>query len=145
MNGQCVAATTSLVEPSPEGGAVCSKDTSYEGVLKPDGEEAALKSCESVGMLVIELHGAARFEAVRNRTAAELSVDDMNGDSNRIRILTVDDHPCSVRALRIDRDEPTGSRRRSGERTRRDRAVPRHRPDVTLMDLQMPEMDASVP
>src|ERR1700749_379588 len=67
----------------------------------------------------------------------------MNDDSKRIRILTVDDHPVlrqGMAALIADEsDMILGAQASNGrEAIQQFRA---HRPDVTLRDLQMPEMN----
>ena len=67
----------------------------------------------------------------------------MSGSSSRIRVLTVDDHPI-VRSgiaglLAIQNDITLVAEASNGrEAIQQFRA---HRPDVTLMDLQMPEMN----
>jgi DNA-binding NarL/FixJ family response regulator len=67
----------------------------------------------------------------------------MSGDSNQIRILSVDDHPVlreGVAALVAgESDMAVVAQAPNGrEAIQQFRA---HRPDVTLMDLQMPEMN----
>ena len=67
----------------------------------------------------------------------------MNEDSKRIRILAVDDHPIlrqGIAGLIADESDMTlVSQAANGrEAIQQFRA---HRPDVTLMDLQMPEMN----
>ena len=66
----------------------------------------------------------------------------MNEDSKRIRILAVDDHPIlrqGIAGLIADESDMTLVAEASNgrEAIQQFRA---HRPDVTLMDLQMPEM-----
>jgi DNA-binding NarL/FixJ family response regulator len=68
----------------------------------------------------------------------------MSADIPRIRILTVDDHP--VRTARYRRSAWRSARygfgRGSVQRPRGDSSNScAQRPDVTLMDLQMPEMN----
>jgi two-component system, NarL family, response regulator len=68
----------------------------------------------------------------------------MSGGSSPIRVLAVDDHPLvrqgiagliSVQAdMTLVGEAPTGREAIQQFRT--------HRPDVTLMDLQMPELNA---
>src|SRR5215470_18040051 len=66
----------------------------------------------------------------------------MRTDSNSIRILAVDDHPVfreGIAALLADQRDmalvgEAGNGREAIEQFRT------HRPDVTLMDLQMPEL-----
>src|SRR6185295_1276778 len=67
----------------------------------------------------------------------------MNRDSSRIRILTVDDHPLLRAGIAgLIADEPDMVLVAEAENGRDAIALfRRHRPDVTLMDLQMPEMD----
>ena len=67
----------------------------------------------------------------------------MNGDSNRIRILTVDDHPLLRAGIAgLIADEPDMVLVAEAETGRGAiEQFRRHRPDVTLMDLQMPDMD----
>ncbi|MCM3870698.1 MAG: response regulator transcription factor, partial [Pyrinomonadaceae bacterium] len=67
----------------------------------------------------------------------------MNDDSKKIRILTVDDHPIlrqGIAALIADESDMTlvAEAANGREAIQQFRA---HRPDVTLMDLQMPEMN----
>jgi DNA-binding NarL/FixJ family response regulator len=67
----------------------------------------------------------------------------MNDDSKKIRILTVDDHPVlrqGMAALIADEADMTlvAEAANGREAIQQFRA---HRPDVTLMDLQMPEMN----
>jgi len=66
----------------------------------------------------------------------------MNEDSKRIRILAVDDHPIlrqGITGLIADESDMTlvAEAANGREAIQQFRA---HRPDVTLMDLQMPEM-----
>jgi DNA-binding NarL/FixJ family response regulator len=66
----------------------------------------------------------------------------MNEDSKRIRILAVDDHPIlrqGIAGLIADESDMTlvAEAANGREAIQQFRA---HRPDVTLMDLQMPEM-----
>ena len=67
----------------------------------------------------------------------------MNRDSSRIRILTVDDHPLLRAGIAgLIADEPDMVLVAEAVDGRDAIAqFHRHRPDVTLMDLQMPEMD----
>ena len=63
-------------------------------------------------------------------------------DGNKIRILIVDDHPLLREGIAavIERQEDMAL---VGEATNGQEAIEgfrMHRPDVTLMDLQMPEM-----
>src|ERR1051325_6546288 len=66
----------------------------------------------------------------------------MSDDSKQIRILTVDDHPLlrqGIAGLIADELDMTLVAEASNGRE----AIQRfrtHRPDITLMDLQMPEM-----
>ena len=67
----------------------------------------------------------------------------MSSDSNLIRILVVDDHPVVRRGIATivaDQDDMSVVAQASNgrEAIQQFRA---HRPDVTLIDLQMPEMD----
>ena len=67
----------------------------------------------------------------------------MNEDSKRIRILAVDDHPVlrqGIAALIADESDMTlvAEATNGREAIQQFRA---HRPDLTLMDLQMPEMN----
>lgn len=67
----------------------------------------------------------------------------MSGDSKQIRILTVDDHPLlrqGIAALIADESDMAlvAEAANGREAIQQFRA---HRPDVTLMDLQMPEMN----
>jgi DNA-binding NarL/FixJ family response regulator len=67
----------------------------------------------------------------------------MNKDSKKIRILAVDDHPIlrqGIAALIADESDMTlvAEAANGREAIQQFRA---HRPDVTLMDLQMPEMN----
>ena len=67
----------------------------------------------------------------------------MNDDSKKIRILTVDDHPIlrqGIAGLIADESDMTlvAEAANGREAIQQFRA---HRPDVTLMDLQMPEMN----
>ena len=67
----------------------------------------------------------------------------MNDDSKKIRILTVDDHPLLQQGIALlIADEPdmtiVGEAANGREAIQQFRT---HRPDVTLMDLQMPEMN----
>ena len=68
---------------------------------------------------------------------------DMSGGSNSIRILTVDDHPLlreGIAGLVADQSDMSLVAEASNgrEAIQQFRA---HRPDVTLMDLQMPDMN----
>src|SRR5580765_6604327 len=68
--------------------------------------------------------------------------DDMSSGSNPIRILTVDDHPLlreGIAGLLADQSDMSLVAEASNgrEAIQQFRA---HRPDVTLMDLQMPDM-----
>src|SRR5271170_2848687 len=67
----------------------------------------------------------------------------MSQDANAIRILVVDDHPVvheGVNALvRLQRDMRIVAQATNGREAIQ--PVRTHRPDVTLMDLQMPEMN----
>jgi DNA-binding NarL/FixJ family response regulator len=67
----------------------------------------------------------------------------MSGDANGIRILVVDDHPVvreGVEALvRRQRDMRIVAQAANGREAIEQ--FREHRPDVTLMDLQMPEMN----
>jgi DNA-binding NarL/FixJ family response regulator len=67
----------------------------------------------------------------------------MSSDSSRIRILTVDDHPLLRAGIAgLITDEPDMVLVAEAENGRDAiEQFGRHRPDVTLMDLQMPEMD----
>jgi DNA-binding NarL/FixJ family response regulator len=67
----------------------------------------------------------------------------MNDDSKKIRILTVDDHPVLQQGIALlIADEPdmtlVGEAANGREAIQQFRTL---RPDVTLMDLQMPEMN----
>jgi DNA-binding NarL/FixJ family response regulator len=67
----------------------------------------------------------------------------MNNDSKKIRILAVDDHPLlrqGIAGLIADESDMTlvAEAANGREAIQQFRA---HRPDVTLMDLQMPEMN----
>src|SRR4030095_9965391 len=67
----------------------------------------------------------------------------MNDDSKKIRILTVDDHPLLQQGIALlIADEPdmtlVAEAANGREAIQQFRT---HRPDVTLMDLQMPEMN----
>jgi DNA-binding NarL/FixJ family response regulator len=67
----------------------------------------------------------------------------MNNDEKKIRILTVDDHPVlrqGITALIADESDMTlvAEAENGREAIRQFRT---HRPDITLMDLQMPEMN----
>jgi DNA-binding NarL/FixJ family response regulator len=67
----------------------------------------------------------------------------MNDDTKQIRIITVDDHPVlrqGIAALISDQPDMTlvAEATNGREAIQQFRA---HRPDVTLMDLQMPEMN----
>jgi DNA-binding NarL/FixJ family response regulator len=67
----------------------------------------------------------------------------MNGDSKRIRILAVDDHPIlrqGIAGLIADESDMTlvAEAANGREAIQQFRT---HRPDITLMDLQMPEMN----
>ena len=67
----------------------------------------------------------------------------MNEDSKRIRILAVDDHPIlrqGIAGLIADESDMTlvAEAANGREAIQQFRT---HRPDVTLMDLQMPEMN----
>jgi DNA-binding NarL/FixJ family response regulator len=67
----------------------------------------------------------------------------MNADRSPIRVLAVDDHPLlreGVAALLADQSDLTLVAEASNGREAIDQ-FRQHRPDVTLMDLQMPEMD----
>src|SRR5580765_844159 len=69
--------------------------------------------------------------------------DDMSSGSNLIRILTVDDHPIlreGIAGLVADQSDMSLVAEASNgcEAIQQFRA---HRPDVTLMDLQMPDMN----
>jgi DNA-binding NarL/FixJ family response regulator len=64
-------------------------------------------------------------------------------DSRQIRILTVDDHPllrAGIAGLIADEPDMMLVAEAENGRDAVDQFV-RHQPDVTLMDLQMPEMD----
>ena len=67
----------------------------------------------------------------------------MSDDTKQIRILTVDDHPVlrqGIAAIIVDEPDMTlvAEAANGREAIQQFRA---HRPDVTLMDLQMPEMN----
>ena len=67
----------------------------------------------------------------------------MSDDTKQIRILTVDDHPILRQGIAgLIADEPdmtlVAEAANGREAIQQFRA---HRPDVTLMDLQMPEMN----
>src|SRR6201982_3302822 len=67
----------------------------------------------------------------------------MNEDSKRIRILAVDDHPIlrqGIAGLIADESDMTlvAEAENGREAIQQFRT---HRPDITLMDLQMPEMN----
>jgi DNA-binding NarL/FixJ family response regulator len=67
----------------------------------------------------------------------------MSGDHSPIRVLSVDDHPLlreGVAALLAGQSDLKLVAEASNGREAIDQ-FRRHRPDVTLMDLQMPEMD----
>lgn len=67
----------------------------------------------------------------------------MNRDSRRIRILAVDDHPllrAGIAGLIADEPDMVLVGEAENGRVAIEQFV-RHRPDVILMDLQMPEMD----
>ncbi len=67
----------------------------------------------------------------------------LNPDTNAIRILAVDDHPLLRAGISgLIADEPDMVLVAEAENGRAAiEQYGRHRPDVTLMDLQMPEMD----
>jgi DNA-binding NarL/FixJ family response regulator len=67
----------------------------------------------------------------------------MSSDTGHIRILTVDDHPLLRAGIAgLIADEPDMRLVAEAENGRHAiELFDRHRPDVTLMDLQMPEMD----
>jgi len=67
----------------------------------------------------------------------------MSRDTGHIRILTVDDHPLLRAGIAgLIADEPDMRLVAEAENGRHAvELFDRHRPDVTLMDLQMPEMD----
>jgi DNA-binding NarL/FixJ family response regulator len=67
----------------------------------------------------------------------------MSRDTGHIRILTVDDHPLLRAGIAgLIADEPDMQLVAEAENGRDAiEQFDRHRPDVTLMDLQMPEMD----
>jgi DNA-binding NarL/FixJ family response regulator len=67
----------------------------------------------------------------------------MSRDTGHIRILTVDDHPLLRAGIAgLIADEPDMQLVAEAENGRHAvELFDRHRPDVTLMDLQMPEMD----
>ena len=67
----------------------------------------------------------------------------MSGHSSQIRILTVDDHPLLRAGIAgLIADEPDMILVAEAENGRDAvEQFARHRPDVTLMDLQMPDMD----
>src|SRR5260370_33769929 len=67
---------------------------------------------------------------------------DMTGGSNLIRILTVDDHPLlreGIAGLVADQPDMSLVAEASTGREAIQQFLT-HRPDVTLMDLQMPDM-----
>src|SRR5512138_3333518 len=67
----------------------------------------------------------------------------MNADSNQIRILIVDDHPllrAGIADLIADETDMTLAAEAENGREGVEQ-FRRHHPDVTLMDIQMPEMD----
>ena len=67
----------------------------------------------------------------------------MNRDSGQIRILIVDDHPllrAGIAGLIADEPDMVLVAEAENGRDAVEKFV-QHRPDVTLMDLQMPEMD----
>ena len=95
-------------------------------------------------MAAIDPHGAARSEAVQASDGGRgFQSGHMSSDSSRIRILTVDDHPLLRAGIAgLIADEPDMVLVAEAENGRDAIALfRRHRPDVTLMDLQMPEMD----
>ena len=67
----------------------------------------------------------------------------MSPDTGHIRVLTVDDHPLLRAGIAgLIADEPDMRLVAEAENGRHAvELFDRHRPDVTLMDLQMPEMD----
>ena len=72
-----------------------------------------------------------------------VSDDEIFRDTGHIRILTVDDHPLLRAGIAgLIADEPDMRLVAEAENGRHAvELFDRHRPDVTLMDLQMPEMD----
>src|SRR4051812_48781719 len=85
---------------------------------------------------------ARRRSIWRKRRRVKLYTIDMSNDSVRVRVLCVDDHPVVLQGIAflvgIQSDMEVVAEAANGreaiERFRK------HRPDVTLMDLQMPEM-----
>ena len=69
----------------------------------------------------------------------------MSDDRNPIRILAVDDHPLlrqGVASLIADEPDMTLVAKAANGREAIEQ-FRRHRPDITLMDVQMPEMNGS--
>jgi len=95
-------------------------------------------------MPVIEPYGAAHAPGRPDLDGDQgFQSGHMNRDSNRIRILSVDDHPLLRAGIAgLIADEPDMVLVAEAENGRDAiEQFRRHHPDVTLMDLQMPEMD----